>query len=85
MVTPINPILIDFPEEFETERLILRTARPGNRVPGRFSSSVSECAKQIRTLYMTSNSFIKYRLPVLHLACLNQDLLSAFFTDSICS
>jgi RimJ/RimL family protein N-acetyltransferase len=29
MLNPINPLLIDIPEEFETERLVIRAAQPG--------------------------------------------------------
>ena len=30
MNTPINPLLLDFPDHFETERLLIRAPRPGD-------------------------------------------------------
>ena len=31
---PIDPLLFDFPDQFETERLIIRAPRPGDGVAG---------------------------------------------------
>ncbi len=42
---PIDPILLDFPEEFETERLLIRATRPGDGAE--LNAAIRESRKEL--------------------------------------
>lgn len=43
---PVDPVLLDFPDQFETERLIIRAPRPGDGAPGH--EAIAESLAELR-------------------------------------
>ncbi|NLF76850.1 MAG: GNAT family N-acetyltransferase, partial [Chloroflexi bacterium] len=46
MTDPTDPILLDFPDQFETERLIIRAPRPGDG--RRVNEAIRESLDELR-------------------------------------